>query len=195
MELKSSVRDLGAILDNHLTMSSHVSQVCKSASFSLRRLGQVRRYLDDATTEKLTHALITSKLDNCNSLLYGLPDTDLSKIQRIQNTAARLITRSRRQQHITPILRKLHWLPIKKRIIFKILLLTYKYLNGLAPEYLKSLLVPYNPTRNLRSGSKQLLRTDIAKTKSYGSRAFKIYAPKHWNDRPLAIRQSASLDI
>ena len=115
--LASSVRDLGVMLDRHLDMRAHINQLCRSASFSLRRVGQVRRYLDTATTEKLTHALITCKLDQCNSLLYGLPDKDISKIQRIQNSAARLVTGTKRQEHITSVLRNLHWLPIKKRII------------------------------------------------------------------------------
>ncbi|XP_068729047.1 uncharacterized protein [Montipora capricornis] len=97
-------------------MNAHVNQLCKSASFSLRRVGQARRYLDNATTEKLTHALITSKLDQFNTLLYGLSDKEISKIQRIQNSTARLVTRTKRQEHITPVLRKLHCLPIKKRV-------------------------------------------------------------------------------
>ena len=153
--LASSVRDLGVMLDCHLDMRAHINQLCRSASFSLRRVGQVRRYLDTATTEKLTHALITCKLDQCNSLLYGLPDKDISKIQRIQNSAARLVTGTKRREHITPVLRNLHWLPIKKRIIYKILLLTYKSLRGLAPDYLKDLLDQY--VQPLRSGSKHLL--------------------------------------
>ena len=124
--LASSVHDLGVTLDCHLDMNAHVNQLCKSASFSLRRVGQARRYLDNATTEKLTHALITSKLDQFNTLLYGLSDKEISKIQRIQNSTARLVTRTKRQEHITPVLRKLHCLPIKKRVIYKILLLTYK---------------------------------------------------------------------
>lgn len=141
--LASSVRDLVVTLDCHLDMNEHVNQLCKSASFSLRHVGQVRQHLDNATTEKLGHALITSKLDQCNSLLYGLPDKEISKIQRIQNSEARLVTRTKRQEHITPVLRKLHWLPIKKRVIYKILLLTYKSLKEFAPDYLRDLLDLY----------------------------------------------------
>ena len=83
-ELTSEARDLGVILDHHLKMSSHINNICKSASYSLRRIGQIRRYLNTASTEKLVHAFITSKLDYCNSLIYGLPDKDLIKLQRIQ---------------------------------------------------------------------------------------------------------------
>ena len=190
--LASSVRDLGVTLDCHLDMNAHVNQLCKSASFSLRRVGQVRRYLDNATTEKLTHALITSKLDQCNSLLYGLPDKEICKIQRIQNSTARLVTRTKRQEHITPVLRRLHWLPIRNRIIYKIFLLTLK---GLAPDYLLDLLDLYVPTRILRSGSKHLLRVPRIRTNYYGGRAFSSCAPKHWNQLPSYIKQAASVDI
>ena len=193
--LASSVRDLGVMLDRHLDMRTHINQLCRSASFSLRRVGQVRRYLATATTEKLTHALITCKLDQCNSLLYGLPDKDISKIQRIQNSAARLVTGTKRREHISSVLRNLHWLPIKKRIIYKILLLTYKSLKGLAPDYLKDLLDQYVPTRTLRSGSKHLLCVPRVRTKNYGERAFSFCGPKLWNDLPSSIKQATSVDI
>ena len=195
IELASSVRDLGVIIDSELSMSSHVNQICKSASFSLRRVGLIRRYLDDATAEKLTHALITSKLDQCNSLLYELPDRDVSKFQRIQNSAARMVTRTKNHEHITPILKKLHWLPIKKRILYKILLLTFKSLNGLAPDYLRDLLVDYKPSRTLRSSSKHLLFVPKVRTKYYGGRAFSTCAPKYWNSLPTNIKQASSVEM
>lgn len=119
-EIKTSVnaRDLGVTLDQCLTMSKHVSNLCKSASFVLKRIGNIRQYLDQPSTEKLVHTFVSSKLDYCNSLLYGLPDKEISKIQRVQNLAAQLVTKTRRADHITPILRKLHWLPVRKRFIF-----------------------------------------------------------------------------
>ena len=193
--LASSVRDLGVMLDRHLDMRTHINQLCRSASFSLRRVRQVRRYLDTATTEKLTQALITCKLDQCNSLLYGLPDKDVSKIQRIQNSAARLVTGTKRREHITSVLRNLHWLRIKKRIIYKILLLTYKSLKGLAPDYLKDLLDQYVPTRTLRSGSKHLPCVPRVRTKNYGERAFSFCGPKLWNDLSSSIKQATSVAI
>ena len=88
-----------------------------------------------------------------------------------------------------------HWLPVEQRITFKVLLLTFKALNNLAPPYLSQLIVPYNPTRNLRSASKHLLEVPSVRLKSYGDRAFSVAAPKHWNDIPLDIKLSGSVDV
>ncbi len=113
--------------------------------------------------EKLVHAFMTSRLDYCNALLGGCPASSINKLQIVQNAAARVLTRSRKYDHITPILQSLHWLPIKFRISYKILLLAYKALNDLAPVYLTNLLSRYNPTRSLRSqnsGMTKHLRRD-----------------------------------
>ncbi len=105
--------------------------------------------LSVSDAEKLVHAFMTSRLDYCNALLGGCPASSINKLQIVQNAAARVLTRSRKYDHITPILQSLHWLPIKFRISYKILLLAYKALNGLAPAYLTNLLSRYNPTRSL----------------------------------------------
>ena len=96
---------------------------------------------------------------------------------------------------IRPVLKELHWLPTEQRITFKVLLLTFKGLNNLAPPYLSQLIVPYNPTRNLRSAGKHLLQVPNVRLKSYGSRAFSVAVPKHWNEIPLDIKLSRSVDV
>ena len=96
-------------------------------------------------------------LDHCNSLLYGLPNYQIKKLQHVQNAVALLITLSRKHEHITPILFNLHWLPINYHIMFKILLITYKAPNNLAPSYIRDLLIPYISSRKPRSSSKNLL--------------------------------------
>ena len=106
------------------------------------------------------------------------------------DSAARLLTGSRKHDQITPILKELHWLPIQQRIIYKILTLTYKTLNSDAPMYLKDLLQRYKPARNLRSASKNLLLVSKFKLKTYGTGAFSVAAPTLWNNIPENIRQS-----
>ena len=134
------VRNLGVLFDDQLTMHNHVRNICQLSSYALHRIGKIRHYLDKTTTEKLVHAFVISRLDNCNSLLYGLPDSLLAKVQRIQNSAARLITRRKLFEHISPILYNLHWLPVKQRIIFKLMVIAFKCHHRIAPSTYKILL-------------------------------------------------------
>ena len=142
------VKNLGVIFDRHMVMDRFVSLKCKSASFQLHRLGKIRQYLDTTTAKKLVQALVLCHLDYCNSLLYNMPDSQLGKLQIIQNSAARLITGTKKYSPITPVLQQLHWLPVKSRISFKILLLTFQCLHNVAPSYLQELLKKYTPVRS-----------------------------------------------
>lgn len=190
------VRDLGLILDRHLSMDSNIKHICKASSYAIYKIGKIRQYLNKPSCEKLVHAFISSRLDCCNSLLYGLPECLLNKLQLIQNTAARLVTRVKRNDHITPVLRSLHWLPVHSRIKFKILLLTYKALHGQAPIYISELLNPLVHQRCLRSNSDGLLLSvPRTKTQSYGDRAFSAAAPKLWNELPKGIRAAETVTL
>ena len=154
----------------------------------------MRNYLTPGATESLVHALVSSRLDYCNSLLYGIPNYQVKRLQLLQNTAARIVTKTRKYEHITPVLRELHWLPVDYRIQYKILLLVFKCINGLAPVYLQDLLIKYEPVRELRSGSKRLLK--IPKTRSkVGLHAFSVAGPKLWNSLPNHMRETSSLAI
>ena len=136
---RSQVKNLGCWLDSHLNMSKHVTSVCKSAFFHLYNIRRIKNYLSRAENLlTLVHAFITSRLDYCNSLLYGVPKEQISKLQHVQNAAARLVMDSGKYSHITPALYDLHWLPIHARIHFKILLLAFKVIHGQAPAYLSS---------------------------------------------------------
>ena len=130
ISISGEARNLGVIFDKHLIMSGHVNNLCRTASLAIRNIGRIRKYLDQPSTERLVHAFVSSKLDYCNSVLYGLPAKQLSKLQRLQNSAARLVTKAKRRDHVTPVLRQLHWLPINQRIVFKILLITFKITNA-----------------------------------------------------------------
>ncbi len=157
MFLPLQSNNLGVVLDSNVSFEKHISHVTKTAFFHLRNIAKLRNMLTLSDAEKLVHAFMTSRLDYCNALLGGCPASSINKLQIVQNAAARFLTRSRKYDHITPILQSLHWLPIKFHISYKILLLAYKALNDLAPAYLTSLLSRYNPTCSLRSQNSGLL--------------------------------------
>jgi hypothetical protein len=195
VESSPTAKNLGAIFDNNMCMQPHVSHLVKSCNAQLRSIGQARRYLTWDATEKVIHAFLSSRLDSGNSLLYRLPDTQIQRLQRVQNTAARILTRTKKCEHISPIIRSLHWLPISKRIHYKILVLTYKCLHNCAPTYLQESVQPYEPTRSLRSSSQSLLQVPKTRLKTYGDRAFAMAAPILWNMLPQNLRECDSLDI
>ena len=186
-------RNIGAIFDETLSLQKHVDALVRGAWFHLRNIAHIRGYLDIRATETVVHAFISSKLDNLNSLLYGLPCIRLNKLQRVQNAAARLVKQIRKREHITPVLYELHWLPVRQRIEYKIILLTFKGLHGLAPSYIADLLESYKPTRALRSCDLQLLKQPKTKLKTYGDRAFCQAAPTLWNELPVNLRQCNTL--
>ena len=188
-------KNLGVIFDSTCSLRDHVSNVCRSINFNLYSIGKIRKYLDRPTVEKLVNATITSRLDYCNSLMFGIPKELISQLQKHQNHAARVITKWRKYDHITPVLVDLHWLPVKQRIDFKILLLTYKALNGLAPAYMRELLIPYSPKRTLRSTENHLLTPPRCRLEYFGKRSFAAAAPTLWNNLPLNIKQAPSVDI
>ena len=194
IEPSATARNLGIIFDNTMSMDSHVHKLCQSAYFHIRNINSIRRSLSDESAATIVHALVTSRLDNGNSLLYGISDKSLRRIQCAQNSAARILSRTRKYDHITPILKQLHWLPVRHRIDFKVMLLTWKALNGESPQYLTDLLVPYAPGRSLRSANKNLLSIPRTNTTA-GDKSFSVAAPKLWNSLPLHIRSCTSLNI
>ena len=149
----SSSRNIGVVFDSTMSMLPHVKSVCKSAFYHLRNISRIRKLLSTETTETLVHAFVTSKLDHCNSLLYGVPKYVIQKLQSVQNAAVRLITSSRKFDLIIPVLFDLHWLPISERIKFKIILLTHKALHQQSPIYIQDLIRRYSTSRTLRSSS------------------------------------------
>ncbi len=140
----SSVRILCVLSDSNLSFDSHISSICKLI-FNLKQISKLRPMLSMSNAEMLIHVFMTSRLDNCNDLLGGISARLINKLQMVQNAAARVLSRTRKYEHISPVLSTMHWLPIKHRIDFKILLITYKALNGLAPQYLSELLSHYSP--------------------------------------------------
>jgi hypothetical protein len=193
IEPKDVVRNIGALMDRTLNMDQQLSQICKGAWFHLRNIGKVRSYLNRATTEKLIHSFVSSKLDSNNGLLYGIPKEKTNKLQRVQNAAARLITLTSKYEHITPVLKSLHWLPVSQRIDYKILFLTFKSLSECAPLYLQDLLQVSTQSRSLRSNDQKLLVCPRSRSRRYGDRSFRVAAPTLWNKLPLNVRLSETV--
>ncbi len=149
--------------------------------------------LSMSIAEMLFNAFMTSRIDYCNALWGGCSACLINKLQIVQNAAARVLTRTRKYDHISPVLSTLHWLPIKHCIDFKILLITYKALNGLAPQYLSELLSHYSPPCPLSfQNSGHLIIPKISKSTA-GSRSFFYLAPKLWNNLPNTARKIDTL--
>ena len=132
------------ILDPSADMEDHIKKICKTCHFHLTNISKMRTYLDRESTEAIIDAFVTTNLDYCNAILYGLPKVLLNRLQLVQNRAARIVTVTKKYEHITPSLIDLHWLPVEYRIIYKILSLIYKAVNGLSPSYMSNLLSFYS---------------------------------------------------
>ena len=178
------------ILDSPYWFDAHIAKFCRSINFNLHSVGKIRKYLDGPTAEKIINATVTSRLDYCNSLLYGAKQSHIHRLQCCQNNAARIISKRRKCDHISPVLRELHWLPAEHRISYKILFLTYKALNGHAPQYLTALISKYVPPRPLRSEDQYLLNSPRWGLETFGKRAFSKAAPTLWNSLPLSVKQA-----
>ena len=192
LSLSVSIRSVGVVCDSHMKFEGQVSSICKASFFHIRNISCVQKCLSVENTETLVQPFVTCRLDNGNALLYGLPKYFIAKLQIVLNCAARLLLCKQKYDHATPLLIQLHWLPVSQHIIFKILLLTFKALNGIAPTYITELLDRYVPSRPLRSSSRGLLKVPRSNTK-YGDRSFSVCAPTLWNSLPDHLRLTTDL--
>ena len=188
------ITNLGVLFDRHMTMYDHISSVCRTVTYHLRNITRIRRFIDQSTSNHAVRSLILSCLDYCNGLLSSIPNTQLVRLQRLQNWAARLVFQVRRDTPPDPLLCNLHWLPVKQRIIFKLLLLVYKSLNNHAPTYLSDCLKIYVPGKRTRSSEDPLKLTYLTKRKQTGDRTFTVASSIVWNKLPLTLRQSPSIE-
>ena len=186
------VKNLGVPLDSNLSMEGQIKSIIKKCFFNIRDISKNRKYLDEDSCKMLVNNLIISHLDYSNALYRGLPDCLLNHLQRVQNTAARLVLCIRKSAHITPVLMKLHWLPVQHRVKFKILMQVFKILNGQSPSYLVDLISGRVPTRALRSRDTNLLAVPCSSSK-FGDRRFSVSGPRLWNDLPTYIKNAESL--
>lgn len=190
----NQVRNLGVIMDSDLNFNSHIKSITSAAFYHLKNIAKIKGIVSKPDLERLIHAFVSSRLDYCNGLLTGLSKRAVRQLQYIQNAAARVLTKTRKYEHISPVLRSLHWLPVAQRIDFKAALLVYKSLHGLAPKYISDMLVPYEPSRTLRTSGTGLLLVPRVRTK-HGESGFQFYAAKIWNSLSEDVRQASTLTM
>lgn len=184
------VRLLGAWLDTELNMKQHVKIKSKTASLNLQRLKRIQPFLTESATKTLVVSLVLSHLDYGNALLMGLPKKTIEPLQKVQNMAAKLVLRKGKFASNNESLRSLHWLPIRARVKFKVLVTTHKCIYGIAPLYLKDLLKFKKVQRSgLRSNDEKCkLNVPRTKRKTFASRSFSVEAPRLWNCLPQTLR-------
>ena len=174
--------------DSALTMERQINHTVKICYFHLRKISKIRRYLTVDACKALVQASIISRLDYCNVLYMSLPATLLSRLQRVQNSAARVICRAQRSEHISPHLKSLHWLPVLYRVQYKVLLHVYKAIHGLTPSHIQQLVQVRQSRRQLRSSERLLLEVPKVRTVRYGQRTFRFSAAQLWNPLPENIK-------
>jgi hypothetical protein len=189
--IKSCIKLLGVKLDYTLSFSDHIAEKCRLAALGVQNITSLRKYLDINSAKKLASSLVLSHFDYCNALLFKLPESSIQNMQRIQNWAAKVVLGRGKYDSATDALRDCHWLPIKARVQYKLLVLVFKSMNGLAPIYLQKLLTPKNMITNRRTRSyleNNLLSIPFTKKKTYADRAFSVAGPTEWNKLPAHLR-------
>ena len=186
-------KNLGAYFDRTLSMENQCNVIARSCFFHIRNIGCIRHFISEDACKMLVNALVIYRLDYGNALLYGRTKKLTDKLQRVHNTAARLIARTKKTEHITPVLIRLHWPPVEYRSQYKLIIYVFKALHGLAPVYLTELVKPYVPSRSLHSQSASLLHVPTTRTKTYGNRRFDKTASTLWNNIPLQLKTVDSL--
>ena len=182
---------IGVILDSRLSFDAHVNAVCRACNYHIWALRHIRRLLPDDVAKMLACSIVATRLDYCNSLLYGSSKGNLAKLQRVQNSLARVVSQVPKLTHAAPLLKSLHWLPISQRITFKMAVITYNVRRTSTPAYLHNLLIDRSTSSSmsLRSSHQPLLTVRRCRTE-YGRRAFSVAAPEVWNKLPLFVQLS-----
>jgi Reverse transcriptase (RNA-dependent DNA polymerase) len=190
------VRDLGVLLDEELTMANHVNTLCRTCFYELRQIRVIRRNLSHEAAITLVHSFIMTRLDYCNSILVGLPLFRIRQLQSVLNCAARVVANLSKFSHISAYMRDtLHWLPVDRRIEFKLLLLSRASILRTAPDYISELFLPVSGCpgrRRLRSASHGQYMVSRSRTSTRAGRAFSSVGPSLWNNLPLYVRSLAS---
>jgi len=187
------------VLDRKMTMESQVDQICRVAYQQIRDLYKIRSNLTMDATKSAVQALVTNRLDFSNAVLSGISKRAIKKLQKVQNCAARLIYRIKRREHITPKLMDLHWLKIEYRLQYKINMLTFKCMKGMAPQYLMEMLQPRVVSYGLRSTGEVNLVINQGQNRlrpgKMGERAFIHTSPTLWNKLPTDVKNAGNITL
>jgi len=186
IKTSDSVKSLGVVIDSKLTFNQHVNNISKSVYFHMKALRHIRKLLPDAAAKTVACTMVAGRLDYCNAVLYGTSSANIDKLQRLQNSLARVVTNTRRRDHITPVLADLHWLPVRYRIVYKIALITFKALTTQQPQYLTELIRHYEALRQLRSRGVNILQTSPT-VLNFSKHAFCHASPLVWNNLPQSV--------
>src|ERR1043165_4785658 len=189
------LKSLGITLDQDLSFNRHVTNIVKASNCNICALRHIRPMPDRTVANTVACSIVSTRLDYCNSLLYGTSHKNIQRLQRVQNTLARVVTGTRKYDHIKPVLRELHWLPVRQRIDYKVALITHKVLHTNQPQYLNSLITEYKPSRQLRSESKRQLVKPTGLLTAIGHRTFTRASEKVWNNLTEDIRLSETIHI
>jgi hypothetical protein len=191
IELQNSMKYLGVELDKSLDLKDFIKSKCRKAAMNLRLIGKIRIHLNKNNTEQLVNSLVTSVLDYNNAILCGLPEKSLNILQRIQNWAAKLVLKRRKYDSSTDSLMTLHWLPIKRRVQFKVCCIMHRCTySETSPAYLRALVKRKVPTRTLRSNRNVEYELPKVNKKTHGGRAFTFMGPKLWNVLPADVQNT-----
>jgi hypothetical protein len=192
LPVSSEIKSLSVVIDSKLTFDTHVKAVCRACNYHTWALRHIRRYLPLPVAQTLACSIVGSRLDYCKSVLYGAPKSSIAKLQRVQNTLARVVLNKPRLTHSTELLQSLHWLPVKERIDYKVALLTYTVRYSSTPSYLNNWDRVINSSVTLRSASRHVLFVPRTRTVC-GARAFSIAAPTVWNKLPASVQFASSV--
>jgi exonuclease III len=187
LRFTDTVKYLGVFLDNYITFNTQVNNISSSCYMYIRKLASIRKFLSQKDCETLVHSFISSRLDSCNALLFGISRANIMKLQKIQNAAARLILRKKKRESVKEALKDLHWLNIDQRLSYKILLLVFKCLHNLAPSSLIK-------TLSVKTTNTLILQTKYFPKTNLGRRAFSFYAPRQWNCLPESLRCTEDIE-
>ena len=186
VQISDQVYNLGVTLDSNLSFSPHISATISQGYNLIRNIAGIRKYISREHVKTLVNSIIIAKLDNCNSLYMGISAYEAGRLRKFQNSCARLIYNKKKRDHVSGILKELHWLPCEARTYFKVLCYVYKCLHNKAPSYLSELLV-------IKSFEDLIFHIPRTLT-SYGDRAFSTAGPRLWNSLPMEIRFAGSLE-